>query len=100
MTDQHITQETVIKISKLCKLNIDGLEEKLVTGFNETLKYIDILNELDLETLSATYQVTGLTNIFQKSGEPNTTLTTEKALQNAKNTVNNLFVTKGVFDRE
>jgi aspartyl/glutamyl-tRNA(Asn/Gln) amidotransferase C subunit len=100
MTEQTITQETVKKIAKLCKLDVTGDEEKLAAMFNDTLKSIEVLNELDLASLPETYQVTGLTNVFQKEGEPTGTLSQDKALSNAKNTLNNLFVTQGVFDRE
>jgi aspartyl/glutamyl-tRNA(Asn/Gln) amidotransferase C subunit len=99
MTEQIITQETVKKIAKLCKLDVTGIEEKLAVMFNDTLKSIEVLKELDLESLPETYQVTGLTNVFQKDGEPSGTLSKEKALMNAKETVNGLIVTQGVFDR-
>lgn len=100
MTEQLITQETVKKIAKLCKLDVTGDEEKLAIMFNDTLKSIEVLNELDLQNLPETYQVTGLTNVFQKSDEPSGTLAKEKALLNAKSKLNDLFVTQGVFDRE
>lgn len=99
MTEQLITQETVKKIAKLCKLDVSGIEEKLAEMFNDTLKSIEVLNELDLASLPPTYQVTGLTNVFQKEGEASGTLSEEKALSNAKLKLNDLFVTDGVFDR-
>ena len=99
MTEQPITQETVKKIAKLCKLDVTGIEEKLAVMFNDTLKSIEVLNELDLAALPETYQVTGLTNVFQKDGEPSDTLPKEKALSNANVKLNDLFVTEGVFDR-
>ena len=94
-----ITQETVKKIANLCKLDVTGDEEKLAVMFNDTLKTIEVLEELDLKSIPETYQVTGLKNVFQKDGEPSGTLPKDEALQNAHQELNGLFVTKGVFDR-
>ncbi len=65
----------------------------------DTLDYIDILEELDTKTTPETYQVTGLTNVFQKEEEKPTTLAKEKALANAKEVIRSMFATEAVFDR-
>jgi aspartyl/glutamyl-tRNA(Asn/Gln) amidotransferase C subunit len=100
MSQNLVTIDIVKKIALLCKLDVSGSEEKLAAMFNDTLKYIDILNELDLSNIVETYQVTGLTNVFQKDASVlNATLSQTDAVKNAKEVLNNLIATKAVFDR-
>ena len=83
----------------MSKLNIEGDEEKFSQLLSQTLDYIKILDELDTSEVSETFQVTGLTNVYQ-DGSQKVTLSREDALKNVKETARNLVVTKGVFDRE
>ncbi|OGC78033.1 hypothetical protein A2619_03045 [candidate division WWE3 bacterium RIFOXYD1_FULL_39_9] len=99
MTKKLIDIEQVKKVSKLTKLNIEGQEEVFVNLFNETLNYVGILDELDTTNTPETYQVTGLTNVFQKEDAPTNTLDREGAEKNAKDIINGLFATKAVFER-
>lgn len=96
-----ITTENVKKIAQLVKLEVSGQEVKLAKMFTETLDYIDVLDGLDTKGTPETYQVTGLTNVFQQTGElaQPTTLTVEQTLSNARSKSRNLIETKGVFDR-
>ncbi|HSX39945.1 MAG TPA: Asp-tRNA(Asn)/Glu-tRNA(Gln) amidotransferase subunit GatC [Candidatus Saccharimonadales bacterium] len=95
-----ITKEQVIKISELVKITLTDAEvEKLTTMFSDTLTNIDILKELDTSNVAETYQVTGLTNVFQTSANK-ATLPKEEALKNAHEVIRGLIATKGVFDRE
>uniref|UniRef100_A0A7C4TJQ2 Aspartyl/glutamyl-tRNA(Asn/Gln) amidotransferase subunit C n=1 Tax=candidate division WWE3 bacterium TaxID=2053526 RepID=A0A7C4TJQ2_UNCKA len=101
-----ITQETVKKIAQLCNLNLNEDETKVFAEmFTSTLVYMDLLNELDTKGVEETYQVNGLTNVFQVSQEPSRSfelhesLSVEKALSNAADRVDDYFATKGVFDR-
>jgi Asp-tRNA(Asn)/Glu-tRNA(Gln) amidotransferase C subunit len=66
----------------------------------DALDYIDVLNELNTEKVSETYQVTGLTNVFQKDGEKVTTLSQKEALSNASEVIDEMFATKAIFNRE
>lgn len=100
MSKELITIEQVEKVAKLSKLDITGQEEKFTEMFSDTLKKIQDLNELDTSNVEPTFQVTGLTNIFQKDDENEAILTKEAALKNTKDVINGLFSTKGVFDRE
>jgi len=99
MDSRKITIEEVKKIAQMSKLNIEGDEEKFSQLLSQTLDYIKILDELDTSKVSETFQVTGLTNVYQ-DGSQKVTLTREDALKNVKETARNLVVTKGVFDRE
>lgn len=100
MTETIITKEQVKKITKLVKLNLSDAEiDNYAHKFTDTLKYINVLNELDTDNVPETYQVNGLTDVYQ-TPENCVTLPREKALANAHEVKKNLFVTQGVFDRE
>ncbi|MFC1700502.1 Asp-tRNA(Asn)/Glu-tRNA(Gln) amidotransferase subunit GatC [Patescibacteria group bacterium] len=94
-----ISKEEVKKIADLSNLDVSGEEEKFSELLSDTISYVEILNELDTSNIKETYQVTGLTNIFQKGSENKTTLTREEALENADMEERGLFVTDPVFDR-
>ena len=101
MAEKTITPEQVRKISALCNLNLTEGEvavfSKLLT---DTLDYINVLGELDTSKTPATYQVTGLKNIFLQDGQAarRTTLSLTDSLQNASEVIDNLFATKAVKD--
>ena len=94
-----ITEEDVKHIAKLVKLDVTGQEKELAEMFSQTLDYINVLDELDTTDVKETYQVNGLTNVFQKKDSSINTLTKAEVLQNAKEKNGDLFSTKGVFDR-
>ena len=94
-----ITEEDVKHIAKLVKLDVTGQEKELAKMFSQTLDYINVLDELDTTDVKETYQVNGLTNVFQKKDSSINTLTKAEVLQNAKEKNGDLFSTKGVFDR-
>ena len=98
MIEKIISIEQVKKIAKLCKLTLTEEEiKKLSKLLSETLDYINVLDKLDVTKTSETFQVTGLTNVFQ-DGSSNT-LSKEEALANSKEIIRDLFVTEGVFNR-
>jgi aspartyl/glutamyl-tRNA(Asn/Gln) amidotransferase C subunit len=94
-----LTENDVKKIAKLVKLDVTGQEQQFAQMFTATLDYIKVLDELDTTNVSETYQVTGLTNVYQKKEIPSKTLTQEDSLKNASAKHNGAFETKGVFDR-
>ena len=94
-----ISIKQVEKVGELSKLTLTVSEKKkLLKLFTETLNYVNVLNEINLRGVEETYQVTGLTNVFQKSGLP-PTLSKEDALSNAKEVVRNLIATAQVLER-
>jgi len=101
-----LSVEEVKKIAKLSKMDVHGEEEKFAELFTDTLIKIQDLNEIDTKNISETFQVTGLTNIFQENSKENinslngNSLTKEEALSNSKETTKGLFTTKGVFIKE
>lgn len=91
------SKELVIKIAKLSNLSVEGEEAFYADIFGQTIDYIKVLDEIDTSNVLPTYQVTGLTNIFQ-TAKPST-LSKDEALQNASQPLKGKFATKGVFDR-
>ena len=69
MDSRKITIEEVKKIAQMSKLNIEGDEEKFSQLLSQTLDYIKILDELDTSEVSETFQVTGLTNVYQDGSQ-------------------------------
>ena len=99
MSKSHITKEQARHIAELVNLEITGQEEKFMRMLSETLDYIEILDELDTKDVDETYQVTGLTNVYQEGDLQDATLSQKDAMSNASEKAGNLFVTEGVFDR-
>ena len=99
MDGRKITIEEVKKIAQMSKLNIEGEEEKFSQLLSQTLDYIKMLEELDTSKVGETFQVTGLTNVYQ-DGSQKVTLSREEALKNVKEVIRNLVATNGFFDRE
>jgi len=97
MSSQQITKEQVKKIAQLAKLDVTGQEEKFADLFTDTLKKIDVLRELDTSNVKETFQVTGLSNVFQGEESIRATLSKKEALSNAKEKVDGLFATEPVF---
>ncbi len=96
----QITQDQVKKIAELVKIPLTQAEiEKLAVMFSDTLQTIEILQELDTTQIAETYQVTGLTNVFQEGDDSMATLSKEEALKNAKKVIRGLIATEAVFDR-
>ena len=54
-------------VAKLANLTLKpGEEEKFEQQFAETLKTVDVINELDTSDVEPTSQVTGLTNVTRE----------------------------------
>ena len=98
MSKNTISKEETKKLAKLANLDISGQTDKLAEILSDTLDYVKTLEELDTSNVDETFQVTGLTNVFQGE-EKSDSLTKEEALSNAYEEINGLFSTKAVFDR-
>lgn len=61
-----LSRDDVLKLAALSKLRLTDEEvEKLRSELSEILNYVEILNKVDTDSLSPTYQVTGLTNVMR-----------------------------------
>ncbi len=94
------TQNDIEKLSELVKVTVDETEKERLAGMlSQTAEYMDMLNELNTDHIEPTYQVTGLTNVFQ-TDNLNKTLTQEEVLSNSAHHSKDMIQTEGVFDRE
>ena len=100
MAEQKISEEQVKHIAVLNKLKLSDSEvERFSALFTDTLNYMNVIGELDTSKVKETSHVTGEKNVFLIKGNK-ATLTKKAALSNAKETIDGLIITKGVFDRE
>ena len=87
-------------VAKLANLPINSAEEtKFASQFAETLKTVDLMNELDTSQVSPTYQVTGLTNVTRPDQiDTSRILSSASVLAQAQNTYQGYLVVPPVFD--
>ena len=91
----------VKKVAKLANLPIiPEEEEKLGEQLNQTLDYVNKLEEIDTKGVEPTSQVTGLENVFRQDEVDNCTLTQDEALKNAPSTQNGFIKVKAVLGAE
>lgn len=90
----------VQKISKLANLPIkEGEIEPLEKALEETLSYINILEEVDTKGVEPTSQVTGLENVTRDDvAAPS--LSQDEALFNAKKKVNGMFEVNAILGKD
>lgn len=93
------------------KLDIDYLAElaqlplttedkqKLKPQLESIVTFVEQLNEIDTSDVPPTSNVSDITNAWRED-QSEQLLTQEEALQNASQTSDGYFVTKGVFDGE
>lgn len=87
-------------IAKLANLPLTDTEiNKLKPQLEETLSYVDQLNEIDTKDVEPTSQVTGLENTTREDVAKES-LTQDQALSNAKNQHNGLFKVKAILDND
>ena len=98
MAEKIISKEEIKKLAELADLDVFGQVDKLSDALSDTLDYVKTLQELDTSNTEGTFQVTGLTNIFQDDSEGDY-LSKEDVLSNAHEEINGLFSTKAVFNR-
>lgn len=86
------------RLAKLANLPLSVDEkEKLQKQLEETIEYVDILNEIPTENIESTNHVTGLENITRED-LASESLSQEEALKNAKSTHNGLFKVSAIFE--
>ena len=78
-----ITPDQVRHVAKLARLDLDQRnEETLSRQLATILSYVDKLNEVDTEGITATSHASALTNAFRED-QPHTHLKRDEALRNA-----------------
>lgn len=87
----------ITHVAKLANLPLTKEEkQKFEKQLEETLSYVEKLNQIDTKNISPTDQVTGLENITAQD-VPSASLSQEEALKNAKQTHNGLFRVKAIL---
>lgn len=96
----HLMKLDISHIAKLANLTLSDEEKKKFTNqLEETIKYIQNLDEVNTEGIEPTSQVTGLENVTRED-EVRPSLTQEQALSNSKSTHNGFFKVKGILNNE
>lgn len=97
-----VSPDEVKKIAKLANLKLVNNEVDLfATQFTDTVDVINQLNEIDTSTVSATYQVTGLSNVTRADVvDDSRVLPQETALREAKLIHDGYFVVPRVIDTD
>ena len=94
-----LTREEIDKLAKLSNLTLSEAEmTKIGSQFEETIKYVENLNDHDTSQVSNITNVTGQENKFFEDGTENKRLfTQEQATANSNFKKNGLFVVPKVF---
>lgn len=90
----------VARIAKLADLTLTEEEtKKFESQLEETLKYVEQLEEVDTNNVEPTNNVTGLENVVDED-IPRPSLTQKEALANTKNEYKGFFKVKGILANE
>lgn len=90
----------VTHVARLANLPLTQEEkDKFSKQLEETVTYVEGLDEVDTTGVEPTSQVTGLENIARED-EIMPSLSQEDALKNAKSTHNGFFKVKGILQSE
>jgi len=88
------------RIAKLASLPLSDKDAKeLEPQLEETLTYVESLNEVDTKNVEPTSQVTGAENVL-RDDEAKESLSQKQALSNTEATQRGFFKVKGVFENE
>lgn len=97
---QKFDKKLVQKIASLANLKIDDSQfDRLTHDFNETMKVVDKLNQINQKMPEATKQVNHLENILRKD-EIKPSLSQKEALKNAPKTYKGYFVVNRLVNRD
>lgn len=99
---KQLTDLDVKKLAKSAGLTLSESEiESLILQLEQTIEYIENLEELDISEVEPTYHVTNSKNITFEDGIPaDRTLPIEKVMQNAPNEpVNGKFRVPKILDK-
>lgn len=93
-----LSREDVLNLAALSKLRLSEPEiEKLQTELSEILNYVETLDEVSVEGLQPTYQVTGLKNITRQDETKDYGYSPKDLLLNAPAIENGQFKVKRVL---
>ena len=93
-----LSKEEVLHVANLARLSVEPskLEEISVT-LNRVLEYIDLLNELDTQTVAPTSQVVEQDTVW-RADQAEQSLPVDMAIQNGPEVDLNMFVVPKILD--
>ncbi len=99
MKKKILTKEEILHLAKLANLKLTEKEiEKYCKQLEETVEFVENLNELPTGKVKPTSQTTNLTNVFFADGEKSKrTFESAKATENAKSKKDGYFVVKRIM---
>ena len=93
-----LTQQEVAHVAHLARLSLDASELELMRSqLSGILEYIELLQEVDVEGVPPTTQVTGLATVMRPDSV-DAGLTRAQALSNAPDQRDGMFRVKAVFE--
>lgn len=94
-----LTSEEIKYLTKLANLQLTEKElKKYSNQLEETIEYVENLNELETKNIIPTSHTVDLKDVFFVDGEKNKRgLTQEETVKNAKNKKNGFFVVKRIL---
>ncbi len=97
--NKTLTREEILHLAKLSNLKLTDVEiEKYRKQLEDTVEYVNNLNELDTKKVIPASQTTQMTDIFFTDGEKNERgLSQKAALKNAKKKKDGYFTVKRIL---
>ncbi len=93
-----IDKETIKHVAHLARIDLQPNElDKLSANLQDILGFIDKLSSLDVEKVSPTSHILPISNVLRED-EPRTSLTPEKALENAPSKKGSFFSVPKVIE--
>lgn len=98
MSDNGITQDQFQHIAKLSRLSL-GIDDQAIAGqLSEAAKYVEVLNELNIDNVNPTSQVNHKKNVFRQD-EIEPSFTQKQALSQAPKIHLGFFVTEATIKK-
>jgi aspartyl-tRNA(Asn)/glutamyl-tRNA(Gln) amidotransferase subunit C len=94
----QITRDDVLKLAQLSRIKLSDEEvDKFVKELGEIVKYVEQIDELDVEGLKPTDQVTGLVNVTRPDEPVNYGASPDELLKNAPSVVDKQIKVKRII---
>ncbi len=92
-----LTEDDVLKVASLSRLKLSETEvDNLGKQMGSVLKYIDMLSELDTDSIEPMAHAIEISNVFRED-QLQESLAREKALSNAPQTDGNYFLVPAIL---
>jgi len=96
---QNVKRIDIEHVAKLANLELTKVEKKkFEKQLTQILDYVKKLSAVDTKNVKPLAHAAGLKNVWREDNQTIPSLTSEEVLSNAKNTHNNFFKVKAIFD--